>query len=54
MQPSKEMIMACVLAHLKAEGRETTQLSAQEYRTLVNQALADLRFAQGCIGHKSE
>jgi len=45
----RNMVMACVLARIQAEGKELSSLSQDEIGTLIAEAIADLRFADDVV-----
>lgn len=45
----KDMVMACVLARLQAEGKELNAISQDEVGTLIAEAIADLRLANDVV-----
>ena len=45
----RDMVLACVLARLQAEGRNLKTVPQSEIGTLIVEAIADLRLAQSVL-----
>ena len=51
---NRQMVMACVLARVEAEGRDLSELSQNEIGALIADAVADLRLADDIVNRKVE
>ena len=45
----KDMVLACVLARLQAEGKRVEQIKHDEMQKYIDEAIADLRLAEQIV-----